>query len=210
MTERPTSAPPPPDAATEAELRARLDDDPNDVQAFTRLAEIVRRRAAEVAHPDPLSAEAEPVPTTRAEDTAHWALAEELAGRPHGWYPLIELARLSLDDDKEGAMRRLGAACERETDGKALIEGIRMLRAAHLPADALGLGVGHWSPAEQDPEAGRQIVEAALDAGRSGEARRHLTDLAELGGRSSATARIVAELEPFVAAAEADVDSTAH
>ncbi|UFU04896.1 hypothetical protein [Ruania halotolerans] len=205
--ERVTSAPPPPDAPEEAKLRATLEENPNDVPAFARLAEIVRRRAAEVAHPDPLSAEAEPVSTARAEDTAHWALAEELAGRPHGWYPLIELARLSLSDDKEGAMRRLSAACERETEGKALVEGIKMLRAAHLPAEALGLGVGHWSPSDQDPEAGRQIVEAALDAGRVSDARRHLSDLAEFGSTFAATPRVVAELEPFVAAAEAEADS---
>ncbi|UFU01704.1 hypothetical protein LQF12_09205 [Ruania suaedae] len=199
---RVTSAPPPADADAEARLRARLEEDPNDVEAFSTLAEIVRRRAAEVEHPDPLSAEAEPVTSSRAADTAHWALAEELAGRPRGWYPLIELARLSLEDDKDGAMRRLGAACERDTSGHALIEGIRMLRSAHLPADALGLGVGHWSPADHSPEAGRQIVEAALEAGRVGEARRHLRDLAE-SSKDSGTSRIVAELEPFVARAEA-------
>ncbi|QOR69205.1 hypothetical protein IM660_10775 [Ruania alkalisoli] len=203
---RVTSAPPPPDAEAEAGLRARLEEDPNDVEAFSTLAEIVRRRAAEVEHPDPLTADVAPVTSSREADTAHWALAEELAGRPRGWYPLIELARLSLEDDKEGAMRRLGAACERETSGLALIEGIKMLRAAHLPAEALGLGVGHWSPAEQSPEAGRQIVEAALEAARVTDARRHLRDLAELSTHHD-TPRIVAELEPFVARAESDAST---
>ncbi len=99
-------------------------------------------------------------------------------------------------------MRRLGAACERDHSGAALIQGVRMLREAHLPAEALGLGVGHWSPADHDPEAGREIVQAALDADRPAEARRHLRDLAELGARQRGTARVVAELEPFVQAAE--------
>lgn len=199
---RQTSAPLPPDAAREDRLRAVLAEDPNDVAAFNELAEIVRRRAAEVAHPDPLSADTGPISRTDAANTAHWALAEEVAGRPSGWYGLIEMARLSLHDDREGAMRRLGAACDRDPSGHALIEGIRMLRAAHLPSEALGLGVGHWSPAEHDPEAGRQIVQAALDADRPADARRHLRDLAELGAQHPDTARVVAELEPFVQAAE--------
>ena len=184
-----------------------LAEDPNDVTAFNELAEIVRGRAAEVAVPDPLAADTGPISRSDAADTAHWALAEELAGKPHGWYALIEMARLSLDEDREGAMRRLGAACERDDSGAALIQGVRMLREAHLPAEALGLGVGHWSPADHDPEAGRQIVQAALDADRPADARRHLRDLAELGGQHRGTARVVAELEPFVAAAEASLTS---
>ena len=204
---RESSAPPPPDAAREDRLRAVLAEDPNDVAAFNELAEIVRRRAAEVAAPDPLAADTGPISRTDAANTAHWALAEELAGKPHGWYALIEMARLSLDEDREGAMRRLGAACERDHSGAALIQGVRMLREAHLPAEALGLGVGHWAPADHDPEAGRQIVQAALDADRPADARRHLRDLAELGGQHRGAARVVAELEPFVAAAEASVAS---
>ncbi|WP_022918146.1 hypothetical protein [Ruania albidiflava] len=200
---RQSSAPLPPDAAREDHLRAVLAEDPNDVPAFNELAEIVRRRAAEVAHPDPLAADTGPITRAKAADTAHWALAEELAGRPSGWYGLVEMARLSLEDDREGAMRRLGAACERDPSGRALLEGVRMLREAHLPSEALGLGVGHWSPAEHDPEAGRQIVQAALDADRPADARRHLRDLAELGSGQHRTARVVAELEPFVRAAEA-------
>ena len=104
-------------------------------------------------------------------------------------------------------MRRLGAACDRDPSGTALIQGVRMLREAHLPAEGLGLGVGHWSPADHDPEAGRQIVQAALDADRPADARRHLRDLAELGAQHRDTARVVAELEPVVAAAEASVAS---
>ena len=173
------------------------------MNAFNELAEIVRRRAAEVDQPDPLAADTGPISRSDAADTAHWALAEELAGKPHGWYALIEMARLSLDEDREGAMRRLGAACERDHSGAALTEGVRMLREAHLPAEALGLGVGHWSPADHDPEAGRQIVQAALDADRPTEARRHLRDLAEFGAAHRHTARVVAELEPFVQRAEA-------
>ncbi|TDE90011.1 hypothetical protein EXU48_18995 [Occultella glacieicola] len=204
---RPSHAPLPADAGQEDRLREKLAGDPNDVDAFNELAELVRRRAAEVEQPDPLTAETGPI-RAQAADTAHWALAEELAGRPTAWYPLVELARLSLLDDKEGAMRRLGAACERDPSGRALVAGVRMLRDAHMPADALGLGVGHWSPADQDAEAGRQVIRAALDAGRPTDARRHLSALAEYGADRPGTAGVVAELEPFVAAAEASTQTS--
>lgn len=204
---RPSHAPLPADAGQEDRLREQLAADPNDVVAFNELAELVRRRASDVEQPDPLSADTGPIEASSA-DTAHWALAEELAGRPRAWYPLIELARLSLLDDKEGAMRRLGAACERDPSGKALASGISMLREAHMPADALGLGVGHWSPADQDAEAGRQVIRAALDAGRPAEARQHLSALAEYGADRPGTAGVVAELEPFVAAAEASAKTS--
>ena len=197
-----THAPTPPEAAREDRLRSRLGEDPNDAETFNALAEIVRRRAAEVVPADPLTAAAEPASRAKAADTAHWALAEELAGMPRAWYPLIEMARLSLAEDRDGAMRRLAAACDRERDGRALAEGIRMLREAHLPGEALSLGVGHWAPAQQGAEVGQQVVRAALEAGRTAEARRHLKDLAEFGGQDEDTARVVAELEPFVAAAE--------
>ena len=199
---RPTHFPLPADASQEDALRSRLHDDPNNVEAFSALAELVRRRATEVARPDPLTADTGPIDLTSTANTAHWALAEELAGSPRAWFPLIELARLSLEEDREGAMRRLGAACGRNPDGHAIVEGIKMLREAHLPGEALGLGVGHWSPRDQISEAGRQVVRAALDAGRAGEARHHLSALAEYGAGRSGTADVVAELEPFVAAAE--------
>lgn len=195
-------APEPPEAAREDRLRARLAEDPNDAATFNALAEIVRRRAAEVTPADPLTAEEEPASKAQAADTAHWALAEELAGMPRAWYPLIEMARLSLAEDRDGAMRRLAAACEREPEGEALAEGIRMLREAHLPAEGLSLGVGHWAPRQQSADVGREVVRAALDAGRVSDARRHLKDLAEFGGHDKHTEQVVAELEPFVAAAE--------
>lgn len=185
-------------------MRATLHADPNDVEAFRELADLVRRRAEEAPHPDPLIAESGPIDMRSRASASQWALAEELAGNPRAWYPLIELARLSLDDDHEGAMRRLGAACERDLTGLALVEGIKMLREARLPAEALALGVGHWSPAEQISEAGRQVVHAALDAGRAHDARTHLKNLATYGAERPGNADVVAELEPFVAAAEAE------
>jgi hypothetical protein len=176
---------PPAEAATEATLRNRLYDDPNDEPAFRDLAGIVRRRAAE-GH-----TEGDP---RRAEDDAVWALAEEMAGNHRAWYPLIELARLSVHEDREGALRRLGTAAERDHTGRALAEGLAMLRDAGLPGDALGLGVGHWRPREHDVEAGRHLVHAAVDAGRMGEARRHLEALS-LHPDQGRVAPLRAELE---------------
>lgn len=152
-------------------LRARLHDDPNDAEAFAALAEIVRRQAAE-GHED---AERRP----RAVADAEWALAEELAHSSRAWYPLIELGRLSLHEDLEGAQRRLGIAVEREPTGRALAESLAMLRREGMPEVALSLGVGHWRPREHVPAAGRELVQAAAEAGRIGEARRHLDALAE-------------------------------
>ncbi|HEX8495669.1 MAG TPA: hypothetical protein VF661_00630 [Actinomycetales bacterium] len=152
----------------EGVLRARLLADPNDRVAFAELAEIVRAHAAE-GH------EGESRP--RAVADAEWALAEELAHNSRAWYPLIELARLSVDDDLEGAQRRLGIAVEREPTGRALTEALAMLRRANRLDAALALGVGHWRPREHVPEAGRELVQIAVQAGRIGEAKRHLAAL---------------------------------
>ena len=183
---------PPVDAAAETRLRARLHDDPNDPHAFRDLADIVRRRAAE-GHAD-----GDP---RRAADDAVWALAEELAGNHRAWYPLIELARLSVHEDRDGALRRLGTAAERDHSGHALAEGVAMLRDAGMPGDALGLGVGHWRPREHDVEAGRHLVHAAVEAGRMGEARRHLEALS-LHPDQGRVAPLRAELEREIAAAD--------
>jgi hypothetical protein len=158
----------PVDAVEEARLWAVLRDDPNDVPAFAQLAEIVRRRAV-AGHPVHDRA--------RAADDAVWSLAEELAHSGRAWFPLVELARLSVHDDREVAMRRLATAAERDPSGDALATGLLMLRDAGLPGDAHNLGVGHWRPAEHHVEAGRQLVIAAVEAGRIADARRHLEAL---------------------------------
>jgi hypothetical protein len=158
------------DDAEEAQLWSVLKEDPNDEDAFVRLADLVRRRAGE-GH--------EEGDQQRAADDAVWALAEELAHSGRAWYPLLELARLSVHDDREAALRRLATASDRDPSGKALAKGLQMLREEHLPDEALGLGVGHWRPREHDLEAGRQLVEAAVEAGRKADARRHLDALGQ-------------------------------
>jgi hypothetical protein len=152
----------------EGRLRARLLDDPNDRVAFAELAEIVRAHAAE-GH------EGESRP--RAAADAEWALAEELAHNSRAWYPLIELARLSVHDDLDAAQRRLGTAVERDPTGRALTEALAMLRRENMLDAALSLGVGHWRPREHVPEAGRELIQIAVQAGRIGEAKRHLAAL---------------------------------
>ncbi len=155
----------------EQSLRARLAEDPNDAEAFSCLAEIIRREAGD-GH-----AESEQHPHTAAD--AEWALAEELAQNPKAWFPLIELGRLSLHQDPDGSHRRLMIAAERESTGRALAEGLAMLRREGMPELALSLGVGHWRPREHVPGAGKELVRAAAEAGRISEARRHLDALAE-------------------------------
>ncbi|PFG43582.1 hypothetical protein ATJ88_2286 [Isoptericola jiangsuensis] len=180
-------------------LRAMLHDDPNDRRAFAALAELVRRHAAEPTSPDdPLAALPEEE-RVEAADLAVWSLAEELAGHPRAWRPLLELGRLSVADDPEGAMRRFTTAAERDADGNALAEGLEVLRDAGMPVEALGLGIGHWRVREHVAEVGRQLVLAALEADRIDEARRHLEAL-----DAHEDTRAVAAMRPeLVAAIEA-------
>ncbi|MCA5894949.1 hypothetical protein LEP48_16580 [Isoptericola sp. NEAU-Y5] len=196
---RPTSRRREGDTVQEDALRAMLADDPNDERAFYALAEIVRRRAAESPHADdPLTAPVDEVAKQRAADLAVWSLAEELAGHPRGWRPLLELGRLSLADDPEGAVRRLATASERDPEGVALAEGLAILREAGMPAEALGLGIGHWRAREHVAEVGRQLVLAALEAGRTAEAKQHLESLELREG----TEELRAELARTLAEAE--------
>src|SRR3954452_13914602 len=176
---RPTTAARRGDTRHEDALRSMLSDDPNNERAFVALAEIVRRRAAEstVADDDPLAAPPDDGERQRAADLAVWALGEELAGNPRAWYPLIEVARLSVSDYHEGTLRRLTTAAERDPTGRALAEGLAVLRDANLPVDALGLGVGHWRPREHVPDVARHLVLAALEADRPLEAKQHLRAL---------------------------------
>jgi hypothetical protein len=188
------------DTVQEDALRAMLVDDPNDVRAFQALAEIVRRRAAEPAQEDPLTATDEETAAEqreRAADLAVWSLAEELAGHPRGWYPLLELGRLSLQSDPDGAVRRLATAAERDPEGRALAEGLEILRDAGMPVEALGLGVGHWRAREHTPEVGRQLVLAALEADRPFDARQHFTSL-DLYPDAETVAQIKADLRPVM------------
>lgn len=190
------------DMARAAELRASLEDDPNDAAAFAELAELVRRNAAAADPADPLTADSDHhQDPERSADLAIWSLAEELAGRSKAWYPLVELARLSLPGDIEGAVRRLSSACERETDGEALVQSLRILREAGRPAEALNLGVGHWVPARHGAEAGRQVTLAALEAGRPLDAKRLLADLEEVSAEDPTVGAAVDELRPAVQAA---------
>ncbi|ACZ31151.1 hypothetical protein Xcel_2133 [Xylanimonas cellulosilytica DSM 15894] len=186
-------------------MRAMLLDDPNDARAFDALAELVRRRAAESTHleDDPLTAPGDEQTAVeqreRAADLAVWSLAEELAGHPRGWYPLLELGRLSLASDPEGAIRRLATAAERDTEGRALAAGLEILRGAGMPVEALGLGVGHWRAREHHPSVGRQLVLAALEADRPFEAKQHLANL-DLYPDAAAISRLRPELEQAIAA----------
>ncbi len=158
------------ESVDEERLHELLREDPNNEGRFLELASVVRRRAAEGHEAgDPV----------RAQQNAVWALAEELAHDQRAWYPLVELARLSLGDDREAALRRLGIAAERDPSGTALAYGLDLLREAGDNDGALSLGMGHWRPTEHPLAAGRAMVSAAVDAHRLAEARRHLDVLGE-------------------------------
>src|SRR3954465_9579420 len=113
----------------EARLWVVLREDPNDVQSFHALAEIVRRRAEEGHRGgDP----------RKAADDAVWAPAEELAHSGRAWYPLVELGRLSVHDDREQALKRFATASDRDSTGAALATSVRVLREVVLPQEAIG------------------------------------------------------------------------
>jgi len=205
---RPTKAARRGDTLHEDALRSMLSDDPNNERAFRALAEIVRRRAADAGTDgDPLTAPADESERQRAADLAVWALGEELAGNPRAWYPLIEVARLSVHDDHEGTLRRLTTAAERDPTGQALVDGLALLREADMPVEALGLGVGHWRPREHDPRAARELVLAAIEAGRPLEAKQHLASL-DLYPDQEGVAGLRAELAAEIAHAEQTLPGT--
>ncbi len=186
------------DVSAEAELWAGLRENPNDAEAFHALAEIVRRRAAD-SQTETVGGDRQ-----RAADDAVWSLAEELAHSSRAWYPLVELARLSLHDDREAALRRLATAADRDSEGQALAVALGMLRDERMPAEAVNLATGHWRPREHGLEAGRQVVEAAIEAGRVGDARRHLTAL-EGHPDAEGVQQIREELTPLIDRAEAQL-----
>ncbi|MDO5727368.1 MAG: hypothetical protein Q4Q03_05545 [Bowdeniella nasicola] len=161
----------------ETTLRKRLAENPNDQQAFATLARLVSLGAHYDEIPDPLTADELPAGERERINTALWALADEFVGNSRAWYPLIQLARLSLDEDRESAVRRLKTAVQREESGQALFESLQMLRRANLPGEAVQLGVGAWDPANHIADAGRQLVRAACEAHRPDEARRLLAAL---------------------------------
>ncbi|RPF20692.1 hypothetical protein [Myceligenerans xiligouense] len=200
------SAPRRGDTIHEDALRAQLADDPNNIEAFTALADMVRRHAAEGhGEQDPLRDTEDELTAaemrSQAADLAVWSLAEEIGGNPRGWYPLLELGRLSLAEDPEGAVRRFTTAAERDPDGRALAEALAILRGAGMPVEALGLGVGHWRVREHTPEVCQHLVRAALEADRPFEAKQHLRAL-DMHPDRPAAARLKAELEQEIAASE--------
>lgn len=149
------------------ELREALSEDPNDIAAFQGLAELVDEAASSsMTVEDPLTADdTESTPQDQA-NLAMWSLAEELSGRPNAWYPLVELARLSVESDIEGATRRLQTAIERDETGRALGESIKVLREAGYADSGISLGIGYWDPEHQKFAAGEQLILAAIDANR--------------------------------------------
>ncbi len=181
------------DTDAEERLKTRLADNPNDEAAFDELAVIIGHRAE--AHEGTDAAE--------AKDTAIWALAEEIAHDQRAWYPLVELGRLSLAEDRESALRRLAVAAERDHSGRALAMGLALLRAADEFDAALMLGVGYWRPTEHDVHAGKHLVAAAVDAGRLPEARRHL-DAMRGHPDAAAVADMRDVLEQYISQAERD------
>jgi hypothetical protein len=179
------------DGMPEAALHQALVADPNDENAFDRLVCVLARAKEANRHPNP-----------RGESTIRdvtWSLAAELAQRPEAWFPLLELARLSLEEDLPAAVPRLRAAVTREPTGRALTRAATLLRTAGHPNEAFRLAVAHWRPASHELAAGRQLVLAGLEAGRVDELRRHLRALATRRGGRAQVLRVELALRDLVA-----------
>ena len=150
--------------AAEDDLWHRVREDPNDRAAFSELVELMRRRGvARHGEGD------EP----HVADDATWALAEELAHSARAWYPLVELARLSMGMHHEGALSRLTTAVSRDPSGQALEASVDVLRESGTPQEAHAFGVGHWRPTEHVVGAGRSVILAAIEADRPGDVHAH-------------------------------------
>jgi hypothetical protein len=171
----------------EAALRHRLGQDPNDAHAFRKLVTLLTRVQAAQKTSDGVPGNGNGTGNGNgAGDDVAWALAAELARRPRAWYPLVELARLSLDQDLPSAVRRLATASERDLTGRGLTCAIVLLRQAGRPDEGFRLGLAHWRPHHHSLAAGRQLVLAGLAARPGGGDVRQL--VAEVARRTQRTA----------------------
>ncbi|QRV02814.1 hypothetical protein JTE88_03560 [Arcanobacterium phocisimile] len=160
------------------ELRVALAADPNDREAFEELISIIW--ALGQSHPtvDPLTADEEPPHETPIK-LVLWALSEDLASDSRAWYPLIQLARLSIKDDAEAAVHQIEVAAGREETGLALEQGISLLVAAGYPDTAMQIGMGRWNPQEHIVGVGVALTKAAIASGKLSDAQRFISYLDE-------------------------------
>lgn len=220
-----------PHVLEEDALRAILNNDPNNERAFMALVSIVAANVASAAQHegtqnsgsdaseepgvDPLVAHTEEEVAhphmseeQLAEDSrlvAMWALAEEFAGHPKGWFPMVLMAMLSLDTSAEDCLRRLNAAISRDDTGQALARSIEMLRGSELTQEAYALGAGHWRAREHQAIAGVAVVRAALMCGKTHAAHTHLEELLEHAPEDEVT-QLDPTLQEDVKAAYQDIE----
>lgn len=163
------------------ELYNRLDEDPNDIEAFEDLAALIRNADSPRSYVDPLRGDTERQDSEDeySADLVLWSLSEEIGSASTAWYPLIQLARLSINNDQAAAIRYLEIAVDREDTGIALAEAIKVLREAGQYDAAIQLGLGRWQPQTQSPSVGEELIEAALGSGKTSEAEHFLQRMRE-------------------------------
>ncbi len=121
-TRRPRSGEKRGDTVHEDALRAMLVDDPNDERAFRALAELVRRRAAEGPTTDDPWPPRRTRPRSSAPPTSRSGRSPRSSRAPRGWYPLVELGRLSSTTTRRrpcAASRRPPSATPRGTRSRS-------------------------------------------------------------------------------------------
>ncbi|USR80070.1 hypothetical protein [Arcanobacterium pinnipediorum] len=160
------------------ELRIALAADPNDRAAFEELISIIWALGQSRPTVDPLTAD-EDEPHTSPIKLILWALSEDLASDSRAWYPLIQLARLSLDDDLEAAVHQIEVAAGREETGLALEQGISLLLDAGYPDTAMQIGMGRWNSQEHIAGVGIALTKAAIASGKLSDAQRFVSYLEE-------------------------------
>lgn len=148
----------------EDSLRALLADDPNNANAFRALVDLVARNCSfeTPENEDPLHGNQHDDAAEENRRVSLWALAEEYSGHPKAWRPLVELARLSIEQEPAEALRRLQAAVARDTSGEALAEAVKLYTDFDRAGEAYNLAIGQWKSREHMPQAGVAIVRAAI------------------------------------------------
>ncbi|SDU81515.1 hypothetical protein [Arcanobacterium phocae] len=179
------------------QLRVDLDSDPNNQEAFEELISLIRKLGQSSPTADPLT----------ADDVQHrktpvklvlLALSEDLASDSRAWYPLIQLAKITIDDDPAAAVHQIEVAAAREESGRALAEGIHLLVEADQPDTAMQVGMGRWNPENDIPDVGIELIKAAVETGKISDAQRFLTALEQHHPGN----QDVLDLHAFIAEAE--------
>ncbi|QJC21642.1 hypothetical protein [Arcanobacterium buesumense] len=155
------------------ELRVALAADPNNAESFDELISIIRLLGQQTPTADPLTAD-DTYSSKPPLNLVLLALSEDLASDLRAWYPLIQLAKITIDDDPAAAVHQIEVAAGREETGQALASGIKLLCEAGQPDTAMQVGLGRWLPDEHCIDVGLELIRAAMASDKIADAQSFL------------------------------------